>query len=259
MLLEDAQTVVVISQSGMSAEVLPLLARIPARAEVIAVTNGTANPLALNAGTCLDIHAGSETTVATKTYLNTMACLWLLVAAWAGRPPAEALDEVAAVADAAQLLLDDAEAIADSWIAALGACDKLVYVGHGPHVPTARQGAMMMGEWLKRLAVGSGLGAFRHGLIEITDAHTGVVVLGAGGVTGASTALLTRDLESYGAVVLNVVEGRLAHAAQPPRRFTELLSPILDIMPIQIFVEATARRLMIEPAFRHISKVISSI
>ena len=260
LLLKDADSVVLISQSGTSAEVLPLLDRIPASAHVFGLTNNADSLLARRAGTHLDIVAGNETTVACKTYLNTLACLWLVAHLWTGAKPEKPISDLAAVAGRVAALTGDARAIGATWCDSLLGLDKIVFTGHGPHVPTARQGAMMMGEWMKRQAVGTGIGAFRHGLIEFTDATTGVVVLGAGGTTATSVDLLTRELRSFGATVLNLVEGRLTGTdLTDEREVDEFLSAFLDVVPMQIFVETAARRLGIEPNFRHISKVIASI
>jgi glucosamine--fructose-6-phosphate aminotransferase (isomerizing) len=260
MLVEDADALVLISQSGTSAEVVPLLDRVPAGVHVVGITNNADSPLARRAGTHLDIAAGAETTVACKTYVNTLAGLWLAASLWTDRDAGTALGEIASVARRIAFLTDDAEAIGADWCDRLLGLDRIVFTGHGPHVPAARQGAMMMAEWMKREALGLGLGAFRHGFIEFTDARTGVVVLGAGGATDPSVALLCRELRALGATVLSVVEGRLAVSpAGEARTLPEPLSALLDVVPMQIFVETGARRLGIEPSFRHIGKVIASI
>jgi fructoselysine-6-P-deglycase FrlB-like protein len=119
---------------------------------------------------------------------------------------------------------------------------------------------MMMGEWVKRPAIAAGIGAFRHGLIEVADEHCAVVVLGSGGVTARSTADLSAELAAYGTTVLAVSEGQVVHPARPPaRHFGELLSPLLDVVPMQVFAETLARTLGLEPQFRRIAKVVRSI
>jgi glucosamine--fructose-6-phosphate aminotransferase (isomerizing) len=260
MLLDGCDCIVVISQSGASAEVVPLLDRIPPGVPVVAVTNGDGGALARRGDVVLPIVAGSEATVATKTYLNTMAALWLLARAWGrGHQPAD-LAMIEGVADAVDGLIANGERQADAWTEALMHRDRVFFVGHGPHVATARQGAMMMGEWLKGPAVACGIGAFRHGLIEIADERCGVVVLGAGGATAGSVERLADELRSYGSAVLSVVEGWLAASDErAERRMDELLSPFLDVVPMQLYIESLARRLEIAPRFRRISKVITHI
>lgn len=258
-LLDGADAVIFISQSGASAEVIPLLDRLPPGCHVVGITNDRCSPLAMRAATHLDLVAGRETTVACKTYLNTLACLWLLAGQWRDSSPDAALRDIEAVSGGVAALIDDGDAVAEAWIERLGEARMVVFAGHGPHVASARQGAMMMGEWLKRAALGTGIGAFRHGMIEIVDETTAVVLLGAGGRTGDSVSKLASDLRSYGATVLDLVEGRIAGSAGGARTFAEQLSPLLDVVPMQLCVEAAARRSSIPPVFRHISKVVASL
>lgn len=259
-LIEDADALVMISQSGASAEVAPLLDRLPADKPVLGVTNDPDSTLGRRASAHLHIAAGAEAAVACKTYLNTLAALWLTAHLWAGHDPEEPLGQIDAVAGRIAALTEDADRIGAEWCERLLGLDKIVFTGHGPHVPTARQGAMMMAEWMKREALGLGIGAFRHGFIEFTDAATGVVALGAGGATDSSVTLLTGELRSFGATVVNVVEGRIVGPDENANReLPEPLSALLDVVPMQIFVEAAARRLGIAPTFRHIGKVIARI
>ena len=259
LLLDGNDCVVVISQSGASAEILPLLDAIPPGMPVIGITNHPDGALGSACAVVLPIEAGAETTVASKTYLNTLACLWLLAQAWR---PDEAGDAAVLprVAAAVEELVATREAVGALWLERLSAAERLYFVGHGPHVATARQGAMMMGEWVKRPAIAAGIGAFRHGLIEVADERCAVVVLGSGGATARSTADLSAELAAYGTAVVAVSEGRIVRPDRPPaRHFGELLSPLLDVVPMQVFAETLARTLGLEPEFRRIAKVVRSI
>ncbi len=259
LLFDGNDCVIVISQSGASAEILPLLDIIPSGVRVIGVTNHPDGPLGAASAAVLPIEAGAEATVASKTYLNTLACLWLLVEVWS---PGEASDAAVLprMAAAVDEIVEAHEAIGALWLERLSNAERLYFVGHGPHVATARQGAMMMGEWVKRPAIAAGIGAFRHGLIEVADERCAVVVLGAGGATGRSTAALSAELTTYGTTVLAVSEGQIVRPDAPARRhFRELLSPLLDVVPMQVFAETLARKLGLEPEFRRIAKVVRNI
>lgn len=259
-LLNGLDQVVFISQSGASAEVLPFVGILPSPVELIAITNDPHSPLASSARTVLPLLAGGEASVATRTYLNSLACLWLLAQGWYhGRDPQDCR-VLLQLADKVEQLLMRADALAAAWLESLSGAKRLCFLGHGPHMTTARQAAMMLGEWAKHASIGTSIGAFRHGLIEIVDADTSVVVFGAGGVTDASTWSLVNELRSYGAAVLASIEGKLEKvddAAQPvAREFDEMLGVFLDVIPAQLFAEAMARHLGIAPGFRHISKVV---
>jgi glucosamine--fructose-6-phosphate aminotransferase (isomerizing) len=228
---------------------------------LIAVTNQPESPLGLGARYVLPQIAGTETTVATKTYVNSLACLWLLAQIWGGASLDGACDQLLRVADAMEGVITRGQDNAPSWIEQLGMERSLIFLGHGPHTATARQAAMMLGEWPKRLALASGIGAFRHGIIEIVQPETSAVFFGSGGVTRESTLALAEQLREQGARVLLVVDGEDRSLGQPaaPSAFGDFLAPLLDVIPVQLFAEGLALRGNAAPGFRYISKVVSQL
>jgi glucosamine--fructose-6-phosphate aminotransferase (isomerizing) len=260
-LLHGIDMVVFISQSGASAEVLPFIRLLPPGVDLVAITNDPQSPLASSAQTVLPLMAGSEASVATRTFLNSLACLWLLAHGWQHGRAGQDSQVLLRLADRVEELLNPAAAAAAIWVETLSAAKQLFFLGHGPHMATARQAAMMLGEWAKHLSIGTSIGAFRHGLIEIVDAATNVVIFGASGATDPSALALAGELRSYGAAVLPVIEGKLVPMGvdSAVREFDEMLSPFLDVIPAQLFAEAMARHLGIAPGFRHISKVVQQL
>lgn len=247
-LLNGVDQVVYISQSGASGEVLPFISKLPASVELLALTNDPTSPLASHAHHVLPLIAGTELSVATKTYLNSLACLWLLAEQWhTGQTHCAVFLRLADIVE---------QQLSSNPLAPLQSAQRLFFLGHGPHITTARQSAMMLGEWAKYPSIGTSIGAFRHGLIEIVDDQTGIVLFGSGGATHESTQALAHELRSYGAQVISVVEGQ---PDKPMRDFDEMLSPLLDVIPTQIFAEGMARHLGIAPGFRHISKVVQRL
>ena len=248
LLLDTFDTLIFISQSGASGEILPLVERIPPTTTLIAITNHADSPLARAAGHTLLQYAGTETTVATKTYVNTLACLWTLAQHWDAADP---FDPLSRLADSAQALVDGRDALITAWFDTLHDREEIVFLGHGPHHATARQAAMMLAEWAKYVALCFGIGAFRHGFIEIVTPRTGAVVFGAGGRTSTSTRGLISELESYGARTLTISGGQFG--SDPADDF---LAPLLDVIPAQFFAEFMAQHRKIEPGFRYIQKVV---
>jgi glucosamine--fructose-6-phosphate aminotransferase (isomerizing) len=255
-LLNTVDLVIFISQSGASAEVQPLLGQLPAPLILAAITNDLNSPLAAGAAHILPQLAGTETTVASKTYINSLACLYVLAHHWQGRLD-DALDQLAQVADAAQALIEQREAVVAAWFDRLHDRQPLVFVGHGSHVATARQGAMMLAEWAKYPALCLGIGAFRHGFIEVVTPQAGIVVFGEGGSAGASARGLADELRGYGASVLSVVKGMISDDSAP--QSNDFLAPLLDVIPAQLFAEYMARHLNVEPGFRYIQKVVRQL
>ena len=75
------------SQSGRTAEVVALLERLDVRpAAILGVTNDPASPLAQGSSALLQLHSGSEKTVSTRSYLNTLAASALATSHILGAP-----------------------------------------------------------------------------------------------------------------------------------------------------------------------------
>src|SRR5690606_3658515 len=239
-------------------EIEPLLTDSLRPQRLVAVTNQPASRLGRSARHVLPLFAGTERTVATMTFLNSMASLWFLAQTLAGADIDREGTRLLALADAVDDLLSDTVTLVADWHQAFDSVETLYYLGHGPHAATARQSAMMMSEVVKRPALGTGIGDFRHGLIEAADTTTGVVVYGAGGSTDSSVQALMVELQSYGCTVLPVVEGR-SNAVTGPRVIDEMLGSLLDVIPAQVFSASTAERFGIDTSFRHIRKVIERL
>lgn len=261
--LNEPYEIIYISQSGASGEVLPLLSQMNGRKVFLAITNDAQSPLAKNAGYTLALGVENETLVATQTYLNSVAALWLLTRRWGEVGGDGDLDILLRIADRIEILLQNGDAIARLWLEELGESATRVFTGYGVHSCTARQAAQSVSEWAKVPILAADGGAFRHGLIEIVNQDTGCVVFASPG-WGCSLALrLAGDLHRFGARVLVVNSGQTHRAAE--RSLTELdddesdLSPLLDIQPAYLFSEALANHLETPPGFRYLQKVVDRI
>jgi len=247
----DSDTVVIyISQSGNSGEVKPVLDQFDKRYRVIALTNDLLSVLGRRADVALALQAGSETTVATKTYLNTLAVLNLM----AGVPHPDLL----AIADKIANMHAHADQTAALWLDLFSRCKNLYFLGHGAHSVTARHVSMMLAEWCKRPSVAMSIGAFRHGFIETIDAESGVVIFAPSGNTSDSALALADELTRYGAHVLIVEHGETRrlpdHAAS--REVDELLAPMLDVIPAQLAISSAAQSAGMN-GFRYIQKIVT--
>lgn len=261
--LPDRDTFLVyISQSGTSGEVLPLLEQLNRQTCLAAVTNNPDSELAHRAQVVLPMLAGDEQLIASKTYINTLAILWLLARRVAGiSAPADA-EALWRTVESVKAIVDHALPSAERLLDTFPPHGSLIFLGHGPHAATSRHAAMVMSEWAKVRTLSAGIGAFRHGFIEAVHPGSGAVVFAAPGRTADSALALARELSEYGVKVLLVENGCLRSPNEEPRAsppLDEFLSPILDILPIQYFAELTRCRLGYEPGFRYISKVVKRL
>jgi fructoselysine-6-P-deglycase FrlB-like protein len=121
---------------------------------------------------------------------------------------------------------------------------------------------MMLAERARVAAIGMGVGALRHGPIEIAQSDLGAVIFASPGRSSGSAIALAGELAGYGARVLLVEHGRtrsLDAASAAASGIDEFLAPLLDVIPAQIFADALARKLGVGPGFRYIGKVVTRL
>ncbi|MBC8160808.1 MAG: SIS domain-containing protein [Roseiflexaceae bacterium] len=260
-LLEAVGDLVFVSQSGASAEVLPTVELRGPGVRLIGVTNEPASPLGQHAQLVLPTFADKEQLVATRTYMNAIALLWLLVRRYSGQTDGTEHAVLSALAHELDQQIAQAEANTAIWFDVLAPAAHLLCVGHGPHAITARHAAMMLGEWTKIPTFSATIGAFRHGFIESIDDRSGVVIFSAPGVGAGSAQALAEQLSGYGARVLVVERGHTRRPAAPPHAHAgdEMLATLYDSIPAQLFAEALARERGIPAGFRYIQKVVTTL
>ncbi len=254
--------IVYISQSGSSAEVRPVLDLLETKKIYLAITNNPQSSLNQSALFNLPLVVDRETLVASKTYINSLAVLWLLVRMWSSSTDNQEFDRLLKIASRVEQILHNSTSVSPVWLKELGDCRSLIFTGFGPHAATARQSAQTVSEWTKIPAFGMSAGTLRHGFIEIADSENGFVVFAPAGVTRENALGLAEELSDYKAQVLVVENGesRPVYKSRPVDFYMdEFLSPFLDLIPVQLFADALAVHLGIAPGFRHLQKVVTKI
>lgn len=233
---------VVVSQSGESAEVVALLQAAGEFGHVIGITNHPASALARVAGTVLLLQAGPEHTVSCKTYVNTLALLHWLAAELTGGEPAVATAELAAVEQPMRDYLNHTE----GHVAALGgivAGVRSVFVtGRGISLATAWTGGLILKEATRQPAEGMSCAAFRHGPFEMISEELLVLVLaGEPRVEPRHRRLVADIRRAGGQAALLAVNEASAEAFRLPAVPVPLL-PLVEILPVQMLSLALAAR-----------------
>ena len=97
------------SQSGRSAEPVHLLEQIQPTPPACLLTfvDDLSSPMGERADVCMPIHAGEESTVSTKTYVNRLAVNLLAAIQLSGGDVSSAIQQMRAAADAMQSFLAD--------------------------------------------------------------------------------------------------------------------------------------------------------
>lgn len=209
--------VIATSQSGASGEVVEATSRLreqwSSQIGILGITADETSPLAKLADLAVLLHSGSEATVSTKSYLNTLGVHHRLTGIFQQTSGNQLDDELAAATERVAVAVEDSLA-AEIGPAMLSApAPRLVAVGKRDATATALYAALIMKEAAKVAAEGFVGGQFRHGPFEL--AGPGMTAMLYGAETRADDANLKRlaeDLLSVGTSVILVGDLELPQA-----------------------------------------------
>jgi glutamine---fructose-6-phosphate transaminase (isomerizing) len=248
--LDERTLVIAVTQSGETADTIaPVRLARERGCPIIAVTNTLGSAITREADAVLFLQAGPEMAVAaSKTFVTQVTTLVVLAAGIArlrGTLSAEAEAELVAglqglpagAARALELNAPGARDLARRYVNSRG----FMFVGRGASFPTALEGALKLKEISYVHAEGYPAGELKHGPISLLDAECPLV------------AVATRS-STYDKLVSNVMEGRardarvIAVATEGDDNIEriaddvcwvpdthEILSPVLAIIPLQLF------------------------
>ena len=249
------------SQSGESAETVAVLERIAApRVDVVAVTNNPGSTLGQAAHTLIDLCAGDEATVSTKSYLNSLAVVRLAAAGLTGDAEA-ALSSLRTTVDAVEAYL---RRIGDHVDALSGfARDRHVLLtGRGSAAASAQAAGLVLKEAAKLPVEGMSAGALRHGVIELAGPGLAVVFFDhAEGVHRDQNVRLASELASAGTQVGWVGDAEVAGQDRLPAPIGEGVdAAIRDAVAFQTLSFELARRSGVTAgSFAFASKVTATL
>lgn len=243
---------IVVSQSGRSAEILRLLERNARRAVVVGVTNTPASPLAEASDAVVMTRAGSESTVACKTYVASLVVLGWLGGVLTGNDRRELLE--AAPGAAASYLEGWEEHVRDARDQMAGV-KHLFLAGRGTSLAAAGCGGLIIKEAAHFHAEGMSSAAFRHGPLEMAGSGLFLLVFAGDARTAELNERLAADVTAAGGRAAVVSDRAPAGVFRIPAHPAEI-RPILEILPVQMITLALAALTGREPgAFSRATKV----
>ena len=241
--LADA-LVIGISQSGRSPDVVAVIEEARRQGALTAsVTNDSASPLSRAAEYPLDLRAGAELSVAaTKTYTAELMTIAMLAVALgdAGSSEREALLRVP---DAQRAALEHAGRVSEMADAHAGMVDCAV-LGRGFNLATAFEWALKLKELAYVRAEAYSSADFQHGPVASLAPGGDILAVIARGPLAADTAELVARLREERRARVLVLAGEPLPGADHlpfPDTLPEWLSPLVDIIPAQLFTVALAR------------------
>jgi glutamine---fructose-6-phosphate transaminase (isomerizing) len=239
--------VVGLSQSGRTPDVVAYVERARKRgAFTVAVTNEPGSELARAAEVTLPLAAGSENAVAaSKTYMNQIASLFLLSGAIAGRV-AEAAEGVGQSAALMKAALPEIEHAVDGVASAFAYVGRMYVIGRGIEFATARETALKLTETCRVAAEPLTSTDLAHGPIAALDPLFPVWTIASRDKSLPTVIEAAKRTRATGATLVasGNAASRIAGAAYVlpvPEAPEPLLSPLLSVVPGQLFAATLAR------------------
>jgi glutamine---fructose-6-phosphate transaminase (isomerizing) len=253
----SGSTVIGLSQSGRTPDVVEYVTRARrSGAFTIAITNDPASDLAAAAEATIPLEAGPELAVAaTKTYVNTLAALALLAGHLAGDGAAVA-DGVRRSSAALSEWLPDLERAAAELALPFSYTGRMFVIGRGVEFATAREIALKLLETCRVAAEPLTATDLAHGPVAALDPFFPVWAIASPDATLPTVQEAASRIHEMGATV--VASGTAANAIAGsqyvlpvPVIEPALLSPLLSVVPGQLFAGALARARGLDPDAPH--------
>lgn len=239
---------IAISQSGESVDVLEAVKlALKRNMKVIAITNTPQSSLTKLAHHTLLTHAGEELAVtATKTYTAQLATLFMLVLELAGLQDQETekIEELKMTLATTPKLVNETLTSNEDLMRELAYDFKHVnyffLLGSGPNYATALEGALKLKEACNIFAEGFASREFLHGPIQLIDGRTPIIFVVTKDEIENFKGLM-KTIANFGAPLISISEKAnllsifSTKTVQVPKGLPKIFSPILYIIPLQLF------------------------
>jgi glucosamine--fructose-6-phosphate aminotransferase (isomerizing) len=257
----DKDTVVVaISQSGETADVLSAikLAR-AAGAKILSIVNVPTSSLARTADASLSINSGPEIGVAaTKSFTGQVSLACAILDRMSGGRAGFDRD---VVSDKITKMLAGSAGIERLVNMTMSKVNDIYILGRSIHFPIALEGALKMKELAYVHAEGIAAGELKHGPLALMDKNAVVFVLNPDDKTYTDTLSSAHEVKARGAKIIgisNMPNDIYDAMIEIPKMENELLYPLIEIIPLQLFSYYLALHNNADPDFpRNLAKSVT--
>lgn len=250
-----ASVMLAVSQSGESPDLLDTV-RSAKRAgvPVVAITNNEASTLASLGDVHIDLIAGPELSVAaTKTYTAELLALYMVLTLAAGRPWEDARKSVDATARAAKSVIHAIEPSGEQLADILQDADRVLVIGRGYSMSTAKEGALKLMETSSIAASGWSAADATHGPLGQVIPGTPIITLTASPAGRESVQAFAEAARVLGGRDLSIglAEGKTPATVElSDTKASDLdpaLIPLVEIIPLQQLALCLALRRGVDP------------
>lgn len=200
--LDENTLVIVITQSGETADTLKALRLVNHKAKTLAIVNVVGSTVTREAEYVVYTRAGPEIGVAaTKTYISQLTAIYLLAICMSGRM--ELLEKLESIPDYMESILENEDSIKKIACKYKDARD-FFFIGRGFSYPTALEGALKLKEITYIHAEGYASGELKHGPLALIDDGIPVVAIVPPGKSHDKTLSNVEEVNARGARVIGL-------------------------------------------------------
>lgn len=237
-------TIIVISRSGQSVEIVRLLAKARASgAKVISITNSPDGPLAKQAQVSLTIPIALDHAISVNTYSTLAAAAGILASTVVGsfeRGLASALSQ--SIAEVPRAIPGWQEQIANSnWLAPGSVTN---FLARGSSLGSCQEARLLWEEGVKSPATAMGTSSFRHGPQEMVAKEMRFGMWIDGARQREPDLATARDLRQLGARVMLIGQRLSNDTGDLVLQLPEIPPEwqfLIDIIPVQLVAECLSR------------------
>lgn len=244
-IIDESVLIVVISQSGETADTLAALRKAKASgARVIGIVNVVGSTIAREVDSGIYLHAGPEIGVAsTKAFVCQVMALLILslyIRQEKGLSvPVGLLRQVEAIPEKIRIVLSQAPMIAEI-ASAYTQKQNFLYLGRGINYPVALEGALKLKEIAYIHAEGYPAAEMKHGPIALIDENMPVVFIATKGQVFEKVISNIQEVKARKGIILTITDhknkilcGLSNHIIYVPETIEDV-SPVINVIPLQL-------------------------
>ncbi len=231
---------ILVSQSGESAEVVKLLQNGDEFGIILGITNNPDSTLGRRADYTLLLQAGEEATVSCKTYLATLSVLHQLGTLLVGEDVDIVDKSLLRVGNFVKEYLKNWKTHVSEILGLLKGAENYFVIGRSYSLATALTGGLILKESTRKHAEGMSSAAFRHGPFEMLSDRVFVLVFeGRQDVSSLNNRIAEDILSAGGRTAFSAVNNPTHDVFRLPKVNSELL-PMVEILSVQMMSLAIA-------------------
>jgi len=256
--IEENSTIIAISQSGESADVLDAV-KIgkQANCKIIAIVNLMTSSLAREADIVIGMNCGPEIGVAaTKSFTSQLVILYKIVQKLSGdkitinfEKFAESILKILENPVKIQAIAKEIKHISDIYV-----------LGRGINYPIAKEAALKLKELTYIHAEGIPGGELKHGPLALMDSNVFVIIINPNDSTYSDTLTSAREIKARDAKIIGVsdIESDVYDYWIEMPKIDQVLYPISEIIPIQFLSYYAALEKDTDPDYpRNLAKSVT--